>query len=447
MNKVITRFAPSPTGFLHAGNYRTALFSYIFAKKNEGKFLLRIEDSDKARSKKEYEDNIIESLKWLGLDYDGFERQSEHLARHKECLQKLIDSGAAFISDETLRTDDQTLIKTAKNVPTRSSVIRFKNPNKKVRFHDLVRGEIEFDTTDLGDFVIARSMDEPVFHLVVVIDDSDMGVTHVIRGEDHISNTPRQILIASALGFEIPKYAHIPLLLAPDRSKLSKRKGAKAITEYRDAGYLPEALINYLALLGWNPGDDREVMTLKEIIAAFDLAKVQKAGAIFDEEKLKWMNKQYMTKLSDEEYLDMAQKFVQGETLKRSLPVIRDRAHTFGDITDMFKMEGELGFVIDQPAYDAKKLIWKGDTAAAASLHIEKIIELLTMLTSFSAEAVKNAIWPYAEEKGKGNVLWPMRFALTGRDKSPDPFISASILGKEEGLKRLNQACEALKGI
>jgi glutamyl-tRNA synthetase len=447
MNKVITRFAPSPTGFLHAGNYRTALFSYIFARKNKGKFLLRIEDSDKVRSKKEYEDNIIESLKWLGLDYDGFERQSEHLVRHKECLQKLIDSGAAFISDETLRIDDQTLIKTAKNMPTRSSVIRFKNPNKKVRFNDLIRGEIEFDTTDLGDFVIARSMNEPVFHLVVVIDDNDMGVTHVIRGEDHISNTPRQILIAEALGFEIPKYAHIPLLLAPDRSKLSKRKGAKAITEYRDAGYLPTALINYLALLGWNPGDDREVMSLDEIIAAFDLAKVQKAGAIFDEEKLKWMNKQYMAKLNDEEYLDMAQKFVQEETLEKSLPVIRDRAHTFGDITNMFKREGELGFVLDMPAYEVKKLIWKGDTAAATSLHIEKIIELLSPIENFSVEEIKKTVWPYAEEKGKGNVLWPMRSALTGRDKSPDPFISASILGKEESLKRLNQACDALKGI
>jgi glutamyl-tRNA synthetase len=443
MNKVVTRFAPSPTGFLHAGNYRTALFSYIFAKKNEGKFLLRIEDSDKARSKKEYEDNIIESLKWLGLDYDGFERQSEHLARHKECLQKLIDSGKAYISDETLRSDAQTLVKAAKNVPTRSSVIRFKNPNKRVRFNDLVRGEIEFDTTDLGDFVIARSMDEPVFHLVVVIDDNDMGITHVIRGEDHISNTPRQILIAEALGFDIPKYAHIPLLLASDRSKLSKRKGAKAITEYRDAGYLPAALVNYLALLGWNPGDDREVMSLDEIVASFDLAKVQKAGAIFDEEKLKWMNRQYMGKLSNKEYLDQVKNQntkVENSILERSLSVIRDRAHTFGEISDIFDREGELGFVIEMPAYDAKKLLWKGDSVGTTSPYLEKIIELLNPSKDFSVEEVKNAIWPYAVEKGKGNILWPMRFALTGRDKSPDPFICASILGKEETIKRLQSA-------
>jgi glutamyl/glutaminyl-tRNA synthetase len=276
-----------------------------------------------------------------------------------------------------------------------------------------------------------------------------MGVTHVIRGEDHISNTPRQILIAEALGFEIPKYAHIPLLLAPDRSKLSKRKGAKAITEYRDAGYLPEAIVNYLALLGWNPGDDREVMSLEEIIATFDLSKVQKAGAIFDEEKLKWMNKQYMAKLSNDEYLEKCKmqsnnSSIPAEILLRSMPVIRDRAHTFGEISDMFGREGELGFVIEISTYDAKKLLWKGDTAAAASLHLEKIIVLLKPLMDFSADEVKNAVWPYAEKIGKGNVLWPMRFALTGKDKSPDPFVSASILGKDESIKRLQMGCTML---
>lgn len=441
MSKVVTRFAPSPTGFLHAGNYRTALFAYIFAKKNKGKFLLRIEDTDKARSKKEFEDNIIESLQWLGLANDGFERQSERISFHKKYLERLIDAGHAFVSKETPREPGG-----------RTEVIRFRNPNKKVRFDDLIRGPIEFDTTELGDFVIARSMDEPVFHLVVVADDHDMGITHIIRGEDHISNTPRQILIAEALGFESPKYAHIPLLLAPDRSKLSKRKGAKAITEYRDAGYLPAALINYLALLGWNPGDDREVMTLDEIIAAFDLAKVQKAGAVFDEEKLKWMNKQYMTKLSDAEYIVEARKFLGKEIseklLQNALPVIRDRAQTFGEIRDMFKRqegsEAELGFAIETPSYEAKKLIGKGETAENTSLYLKKIIELLTPVASFTADEVKKAVWPYAEEKGRGNVLWPMRFALTGRDKSPDPFLSAAILGQEESLRRLDHAARSL---
>src|SRR3989344_309501 len=269
--KVITRFAPSPTGLLHAGNYRTALFAYIFALKNKGEFLLRIEDTDKVRSKKEYEDNIIESLKWLQIKYNKFFRQSERTEIYKNYIKKLIDSGHAYISKET-----------PKEKEGRKEVIRFKNPNKKISWDDLIRGKIEFNTTELNDFVIAKSIDEPVFHLVVVIDDYEMGITHIIRGEDHISNTPRQMLIYEALGLPIPLYAHIPLLLAPDRTKLSKRKGALPITTYRDRGYLPEALINYMVLLGWNPGTEQEIMTFDEMMDQFALEKVQKSGAIFN---------------------------------------------------------------------------------------------------------------------------------------------------------------------
>ncbi|MEI6058081.1 MAG: glutamate--tRNA ligase family protein, partial [bacterium] len=305
-SKTITRFAPSPTGLLHAGNYRTALFSYLFARHHasEATFLLRIEDTDKARSKKEYEDNIIESLSWLGLENDGFCRQSDRVDIHKKYLQKLIDSGHAYISKET-----------PKNPGDREEVIRFKNPNKKVRFDDLIRGPIEFDTTDLHDFIIARSMEEPVFHLVVVVDDHEMGVTHIIRGEDHISNTPRQILIYEALGLPLPLYAHIPLLLAPDRSKLSKRKGALPITDYRDRGYLADAVVNYMALLGWNPnvkdiaGAEREIFSRAELVELFDLSNIQKSGAIFNEEKLAWMNKIYIGKLSDAEFIAYAAAF------------------------------------------------------------------------------------------------------------------------------------------
>jgi glutamyl/glutaminyl-tRNA synthetase len=241
--------------------------------------------------------------------------------------------------------------------------------------------------------------------------------------------------------------------LAPDRSKLSKRKGAKAITEYRDAGYLPAALINYLALLGWNPGDNREVMTIDEIIASFDLAKVQKAGAVFDEEKLKWINKQYMLKLSDAEYLAHAKNFagenISDELFKNCLPVMRDRAQTFGDVATMFTENGELGFAVKAPVYDAKKLTWKGDADPKiihqTSLHLEKIIELLEGITEFTSEKIKEAVWPYAEKNGKGSVLWPMRFALTGREKSPDPFASAAILGQVEAINRIKHAHNALK--
>ena len=293
MTQIVTRFAPSPTGLLHAGNYRTAVFSYLFARQRGGKFILRIEDTDKERSKKEYEDNILESLKWLGLDYDEFHRQSERAPAHKKYLKQLIDGGFAYVSKEEAAGEGDDKAR-------RKEVIRFKNPNIKVKFHDLIRGEIEVDTTDLKDFVIAKDLDTPLFHLAVVADDFDMGVTHVVRGEDHISNTPRQILIQRAIGAPEPVYAHIPLILAPDRTKLSKRKGALALTEYRDRGYLPQAVLNYLALLGWNPGTEQEILSLDDLLKQFDISKVQKGGAIFNEEKLRWINKEYLKLLSAE---------------------------------------------------------------------------------------------------------------------------------------------------
>lgn len=280
--KIITRFPPSPTGPLHIGNVRTALFNYIFAKKNGGDFIVRIEDTDKARSKKEYEDEMLESLRWLGLKWDGeLLHQSERTKIYKKYLQKLIDENKAYVSTETEGENRE--------------VVRFRNPNKSVKFDDLVRGTVEFDTTELKDFVIAKSVDEPLYHLAVVIDDFESGVTHVIRGEDHISNTPRQILIQEAIGAPRPLYAHLPLILAQDRSKLSKRKHGESVSldYYRNKGYSPEAIINYLALLGWNPGTEQEIFTLRELINVFDLERVHKGGAIFDEKKLAWVNRKH----------------------------------------------------------------------------------------------------------------------------------------------------------
>ena len=425
---VVTRFAPSPTGFLHAGNYRTALFSYIFTLQNKGKFILRIENTDKARSKKEYEDNILESLEWLGIKYDEFYRQSDRMEIHKSYIKKLIDSGHAYISKEKVEKEGD-----------KDEVIRFKNPNKKVSFNDLIRGKIEFDTTELGDFIIAKSMEEPVFHLVVVVDDFEMGITHIIRGEDHISNTPRHILIQEALGIPTPFYAHIPLLLSPDRSKLSKRKGALAMTDYRDKGYLPEALINYMAFLGWNPGTEQELMTFDEILAQFSLEKVQKAGAIFSEEKLNWFNKQYIEKLSLEDFTIRAKDFIPADASPKLLPLIKEKISKFGEIKDLFNTE--LSFINPLPEYPKESLKWKQEKDLVnTKIYLEKIIEILNSLSDFSKESIKSALWPLAEEKGKGNVLWPMRFALSGKERSPDPFILAEILGKEETLKRLNYA-------
>ncbi|MBI2025683.1 hypothetical protein HYT04_02775 [Candidatus Kaiserbacteria bacterium] len=269
MSNFVTRFAPSPTGLLHAGNYRTAVFAYLFAKHEGGKFIVRIEDTDAERSKPEFEKNIFDTIEWLRLPADEVYRQSEHRVRHRELLQKLVSSGLAYVSRETPQAPGD-----------REEVIRFKNPGGERVFADMIHGEIRTKVDDLKDFIIARSFDEPVFHFAVVVDDADEGVTHVIRGGDHISNTARQMLIREALGIPEPLYAHLPLILDKDRKKLGKRTGAKAMTEYRDEGVLPEAMLNYIAFLGWNPGDDREYLSRDELIKAFDLSRVQKGSAV-----------------------------------------------------------------------------------------------------------------------------------------------------------------------
>ncbi len=441
--KVVTRFAPSPTGLFHAGSYRTALFAYIFARQNNGKFILRIEDTDKVRSKKEYEDNIIDSLKWMGLKYDEFYRQSERTMTYKKYLKKLIDSGHAYISKEI-----------PKEPGDREEVIRFKNPNRKVVFQDMVRGQIEFDTTELGDFVIAKSMDEPVFHLVNVIDDLEMGMTHIIRGEDHISNTPRQILIYEAIGAPLPIFAHIPLLLSANRAKLSKRHGAVPVSSYRERGFLPEAIINFMALLGWHPTDDIEILSLEQIIEKFSIERVQKSGAIFDEEKLRWFNKQYIGKLNDNDFIENAKSFLPkwllptSDSFKMLLPLLKEKIVSFGDIQVLFESSGELGFINNMQSIDPERLLWKKTPdREVAKKHLIETKLLLDKLdkTSFNTETVRSAIWPYVEKNGKGDVLWPLRMSVTGQDRSPDPFVCISILGKDESLKRISVAISLLE--
>jgi glutamyl-tRNA synthetase len=438
--KVITRFAPSPTGYLHAGNYRTALFSYMYARQKGGKFILRIEDTDKERSKKEYEDNIIDSLKWLGLTYDDFCRQSDRTLLYGTYIQKLLDSGNAYISKEI-----------PKEPGDRSEVIRFKNPNKKVKFTDLIRGDIEFDTTDLGDFVIARSMTEPVFHLVVVIDDALSEITHIIRGEDHISNTPRHILIYEALGLMAPHYAHIPLLLSPDRTKMSKRKGALPITEYRKMGYLPEAVINYLAFLGWNPGGERELYNVEELIKLFDLNQVQKSAAIFNIEKLNWFNKEYIKLLPQEtlfKYVSetLAPHNYNSEILRKITPLIVERISRFGELEDMVK-NNELQYFFNCPVIKKELLAWKTEN------DFQKIKERLITVSDilktvpesdYTKDKIKEALWPFAEKEGRGAVLWPLRVSLSGQEKSPDPFTLIEIFGKEETIIRLENTIKLL---
>jgi len=467
---IITRFAPSPTGYLHMGGARTALFNHLFTKQNGGKAILRIEDTDKQRSTKEYETSIIESLKWLGLQYDETVKQSDREVVYKGYLNRLIDEGKAYVSKEDLAAAEAAGDRKA---DMRAEVIRFKNPNKKVAFFDLIRGEVELDTTELKDFVIAKSMEEPLYHLAVVVDDFEMGITHVIRGEDHISNTPRQILIQEAIGAPRPIYAHLPIILATDKSKLSKRKHGESVSVdfYRRKGYLPEAVINFLALLGWNPGNDQEIFSIDELVKTFNMSKVQKSGAVFNVEKLNWLNKQYIAKLSDADFADHSKAFIpewlatSSPTFKRLLPLLREKISTFGEIADLFsgkigreagdgRSAGELNFVHAISDYPAEMLLWKKEPdAVKAREHLTKVKDLLTAMSNanneapagqFTSETIKSTLWPYAEANGKGDVLWPLRVALTGQEKSPDPFVSASILGKKESIERINEALEKL---
>ena len=433
-----TRFAPSPTGFLHAGNYRTAVFSYLVSKqqRQKGIFALRIEDTDRMRSKKEYEDNIIESLNWLGLQWDEFSRQSEHIDAHRDALRSLIKNNHAYISQETPHKEGD-----------RSEVIRFRNPGGVVSFADIIRGEVSMDVSDLGDFVIAKSLDEPVFHLAVVVDDAAAGITHIIRGEDHISNTPRQILIQRALGVATPLYAHLPLILDRNRSKLSKRKGAKALTEYRAMGILPEAMLNYLALLGWHPKGDSEYFSRDELIAAFSLDRVQKSGAIFDEVKLFSINQHWMRNLSDAEYLARGNFTSSNKArLERVAPLLKERAQTFEEAREM--LSGELACLFNDVSLsrDILKAKEPKEKPGATSIHLAHLAGLIGEFPEHTNEqSVREALMPYADKEGRGEVLWPLRYALSGAKKSPDPFTLIAILGKDETLHRIESALALLK--
>ena len=307
--EIRVRIAPSPTGPLHLGTARTALFNYLFAKKNKGKFILRIEDTDIERSDEKYEKDIIENLKWLGLEWDEeIYRQSQRTAIYQKYIEKLLDSGQAFWCDHTkeeLEKEKKEQMK-KKEAPrhicnrkgkAKEGIIRFHCPDKKIVFNDLIRGKLEFDGGLLGDISIAKDKNIPLYNFAAAIDDVEMKISHVIRGEDHISNTPKQILIQEALGLTPPQFAHLPLILGQDKSKLSKRHGAVSIGWYKKEGYLPEAMINFMVLLGWNPGTEKEIFSLKKLIKEFSLERVQKGGAIFNLERLNWINGQYIRQM------------------------------------------------------------------------------------------------------------------------------------------------------
>ncbi|HEV7121443.1 MAG TPA: glutamate--tRNA ligase family protein [Candidatus Paceibacterota bacterium] len=440
---VKTRIAPSPTGWLHIGTARTALFNYLFAKHNGGTFAVRSEDTDRARSTKEFEDEIREGLAWLGLECDEYVRQSERVGRHQELLEKIVAEGKAYVSEED-----------SKNEPGKKvQVVRLKNPGASITFTDLVRSDITFDTAELGDFVIARAIDDPLYHFAVVVDDLDMEISHVIRGEDHISNTPRQILIQEALGAPRPQYAHLPLILAPDRTKLSKRHGATSLADYRAEGFLPQAFVNYMGLLGWSPGSDREDFSLQELASAFDLGGVQTHGAIWNREKLLDVNQRWMRKLSDEDFIKEGGLAAPDEAkLRQAVPLLKERAKTFGEARAM--LAGELSGIFGAPSLDPAQLTAKepADLPGATALHLRAFEAQSALLhEGMSAEEIKALLMPYAdaipkEQGGRGAALWPLRYALSGQERSPDPFTLISILGPEESRVRIQNALDILGG-
>jgi len=472
--KIRTRFAPSPTGPFHVGSIRTALFNFLFAKKFGGKFILRIEDTDLERSKPEYENEIMGGLKWLSIHWnEGPYRQSERLDIYAKYLKELLNNGDAFYcfhSKEFLEKEaglahhcefkKLPLEDLGKRLKKESAIIRFKTPpDLEIAFIDLIRGEIRFNSDTLGgDFSLAKaeSPDKflPLYNFAVVIDDFEMNITHVIRGEDHISNTPKQILIQQALKLPMPKYAHLPLILGSDKSKLSKRHGAVSVDEYREMGYLPEALINFIAFLGWNPGTDKEVFSLEELIREFDLNKVQKSGAIFNVEKLDWLDGCYLKQLSLDELTKRAVPFLKRENLideghydfeyiKKILALEQPRLKKLGEIGE------RVSYFFKIPEYKPELLVWRDmlfkDVFASLKVSLNTIFQISDV--DFNQKNLEKILLKEAERaknKDKGRLLWPLRVALTGLGASPGPFEILEILGKKESIKRIEAAIKTL---
>lgn len=488
--EIRVRIAPSPTGSAHIGTARTALFNYLFAKKNKGKFVLRIEDTDKERSEQKWTDEILTELRWLGIKWDEGPdiggkfspyKQTQRMDIYKKYLEKLLSekkSYYCFCSEEELESKRQDQLtrgvapkydgkcrnlsekEIQKKISSKEkAVIRFKVADKKIRFLDLIRGMVEFNAGLLGDVVIAKDLGTPLYHFAVVVDDFEMQISHIIRGEEHLSNTPRQILLQEALGFYQPVYAHLPLMLNMDKSKMSKRQGDVAISDYHKNGYLPEALINFMVLLGWNPGTEKEIFSLAKLVKEFSIEKVQKAGAIFNVQRLDFINGFYIREKPIEKltelcipYLKEAGLLIAGQISENKLEKIIEVSKTrMKKLFDIVELSGF--FFVDKVAYDKNLLKWDdmkdGDIKDALLLCDKTLSELKDWeikkiewaLMGVAGEFNRQKGYP---EKNRGFLLWPMRVALSGKQFSPSPFEISDILGREKTLKRIRGAVEKL---
>lgn len=479
--EIKVRFAPSPTGPFHIGGARSALFNWLLARHTQGKFLVRIEDTDLGRSSRESEENIKESLRWLGLDWDegidvggpnGPYRQTERLAIYQREVQRLIQEGKAYYcycSQEELEADRQSQLKEGRTPvynghcrhlteeeraryeqEGRKPVVRLRVPEgETIAFTDMVRGRVEFQTSGVGDFIIMKSDGIPVYNFAVVVDDALMGITHVIRAEEHLSNTPRQIAIYHALGYEVPEFGHISLILGADHKKMSKRHGATSVTAYKDMGYLPEAMVNYLALLGWAPKGERELFTREELIREFSMSRVSSNDAVFDIEKLNWINFQYMKNLSADALLDFLLPFIEKAGyiamplsnekrgwMKQVVCYVRDRISYGAQAPEQVKI-----FFEDVPPFTDEEIIaiMKQDTSAVVLKEFSSELEELPDFTEESISGCFKALMKRTGIKGKA-AFEPVRIALTGATKGPGVYEMMVLFGKEKTLRLLKTA-------
>jgi glutamyl-tRNA synthetase len=477
------RMAPSPTGPLHIGTARTSLYNYLAARRAGGIYVLRIEDTDAARSTVEFEADIIDNLHWLGISWDegpqiaggedvgefGPYRQSQRMDRYAREADRLLASGAAYrcwctpeeleavrreqeAAKEAPRYNRRCLTladaeRAAFEAEGRTSVIRFKVEAEKIVFDDLIRGEVEFDNALLGDFVIVRADGVPLYHFAVVIDDEEMAITHVIRGEDHLSNTPKHIALIRAMGYREPRFGHIPLILNADRSKMSKRKSQTSITAYREEGYLPEAMVNFMAFLGWSPGTEEEIFSLDELAKRFDLAKVHKGGAVFDRDRLDHLNGVYIRNMTDEQLAIRLRPWIPDAVadadLLRIVPLIKERMVRLGDAVSLMGFVWEPDEVVAS-WYAPELLHPKKGGPAEATRALERARGLLGELDEldFSADLLEQRSREAAAEAGMkpGDFFTPIRVAVTGRTVSPPLFDSLELLGRDRALARIDLA-------
>jgi len=478
--------APSPTGPLHIGTARTSLYNYLFARATSGTYVLRIEDTDLARSTPEFEHDILDNLHWLGITWDegpqtaggedigsfGPYRQSLRMDRYARESDRLLKSGAAYhcwctpeeldavrreqeASRQAPRYNGRCLRLTdadraAFDAEGRRPAVRFRVPPATIRFDDLIRGEVEFDNALLGDFVIVRADGVPLYHLVVVIDDEQMEISHVIRGEDHLSNTPKHIALIRALGYREPVFGHIPLILNPDRSKMSKRKSRTAISDYRVEGYLPEAMVNFLAFLGWSPGTEEEIFSLDELAARFEIGEVHKAGAVFDRDRLDYLNGVYIRSLTDADLAlrlrPLLPEAISDATLAGLVPLVRERMVR---LTDAVELSGFLAENDDVVAgwWSVEELLPKGRDVAEVAGALGVARDALAACGDWSAEVLEAAARGAADALGwkAGDFFRPIRLAVTGKAVSPPLFGSMVLLGRERTLARLDGALERLR--